>query len=283
MRLLLVIVIALFISMNSLWADTQVSTQIHDIDMGSANEEPLIFLTTGQVVTLETWDKIRLDTLTEGMKRKSWFKITLNDDNKIVQLEIIEAPFSRPPLLKRLSNPPKFTPSILNNLDQARTFFNEARSNARQASECYNRAHVWTYEWRINHQLYSSKVWLFFTRRFIRKYKFDWWFHVAPMVHVIVNGEVKERILDIKYAKGPTKLKTWTDIFLRDRADCPVVKKYSDQANYPESGSCFVMKSSMYYYQPVDLEQLELIGVERYLWSKEEVRNAYLDAFEIEL
>lgn len=281
MRLLLVIVITLL--MNPLWADTQVSTQIHDIDMGSVNEEPLIFLTTGQVVTLKKWDKSRLDSLKEGMKKKSWFKITLNEDKQIIQLENIEAPFSRPPLLKRHSNAPKFTPSILKNLDQARSFFNEARSNARQVSECYNRAHVWTYEWRINHQLYSSKVWLFFTRRFIRKYKFDWWFHVAPMVHVIVNGEVKERILDIKYAKGPTKLKTWTDIFLRDRADCPVVKKYSDQANHPESGSCFVMKSSMYFYQPVDLEQLELTGVERYLWTEAEVRNAYLDAFEIEL
>lgn len=281
MRLLLVIVISLL--MNPLWADTQVSTQIHDIDMGSVTEEPLIFLTTGQVVTLEKWDKSRLDSLREGMKKRSWFKITLNDNKQITQLEIIDAPFSRPQMLKRISNSPNFTPSILKNLDQARSFFNEARSDARQVSECYNRAHVWTYEWRVNHQLYSSKVWLFFTRRFIRKYKFDWWFHVAPMVHVIVNGEVKERILDIKYAKGPTKLKTWTDIFLRDRADCPVVKKYSDQANHPESGSCFVMKSSMYYYQPVDLEQLELTGIERYLWTEAEVRNAYLDAFEIEL
>ncbi|MCM2351352.1 MAG: protein-glutamine glutaminase family protein [Bacteriovoracaceae bacterium] len=282
MRLLLVFIIIMF--MNTLWADTQVSTQIHDIDMGSANEEPLIFLTTGQVVTLKKLDKGRLDSLREGMKKKSWFKISLNHKKQITHIELIEAPYSSPPLLlKRLYGAQKFTPSILKDLNQARSFFNEARSNARQVSECYNRAHVWTYEWRINHHLYSSKVWLFFTRRFIRKYKFDWWFHVAPMVHVIVNGEVKERILDIKYAKGPTKLKIWTDIFLRDRADCPVVKKYSDQANHPESGSCFVMKSSMYYYQPVDLEQLELTGIERNLWSEAEVKNAYLDAFEIEL
>lgn len=282
MRLLLVFIIIAF--MNPLWADTQVSTQIHDIDMGSANEEPLIFLTTGQVVTLEKLDKSRLDSLKEGMKKKSWFKISLNQNKQITHIELIEAPYSSSPLLsKSLYGTQKFTPSILKDLDQARSFFNEARSNARQVSECYNRAHVWTYEWRINHHLYSSKVWLFFTRRFIRKYKFDWWFHVAPMVHVIVNGEVKERILDIKYAKGPTRLKIWTDIFLRDRADCPVVKKYSDQANHPESGSCFVMKSSMYYYQPVDLEQLELTGVEKNLWSEAEVKNAYLDAFEIEL
>ena len=106
---------------------------------------------------------------------------------------------------------------------------------------------------------------------------------MAPMVHVVVNNEVKERVMDIKYAKGPLKLKQWTDIFMRDNADCPVVEKYSDHANYPESGSCFLMKSSMYYYQPVDLEQLELTGIGKSRWLAPEVKHAYLEAFDITL
>ena len=83
----------------------------------------------------------------------------------------------------------------------------------------------------------------------------------------------------MKYARGPLKLKQWTDIFMRDNADCPVVQKYSDHANYPESGSCFVMKSSMYYYQPVDLEEEELSGTVRNRWVPAEVSHAYQEAF----
>src|SRR5690606_5817297 len=131
--------------------------------------------------------------------------------------------------------------------------------------------------------LYSSKAWLFFTKKYIRKYKFEWWFHVAPMVHVVIDGEVKERVMDIKYARGPIKLKTWTDIFMRDRSDCPVVQKYSDHANYPESGTCFTMKSSMYYYQPIDLEKLERHQIEKNSWNAAEVQQAFMDALDVAL
>ncbi len=281
MRLLLVMAFTLF--MTPLWADTQVETQIHDIDMGQANEEPLIFFSTGQVVSFPTGDAKNFFLLREAIQKKYWFRITINDEREIINITKIAPPVELHPPIKNLIRTGPFTPSILKNMDQARAFFNEARNNARQESQCYNRAHIWSYEWRIKNNLYSSKAWLFFTRKFIRKYKFEWWFHVAPMIHVVTDGEVKERIMDIKYAKGPTKLKDWTDIFLRDNADCPVVEKYSDQANFPESGSCFVMKSSMYYYQPVDLEKKEITGEEKSRWLRSEVEHAYLDAFEYNL
>lgn len=278
MRLLLVIVFTFF--MTPLLADTQIETQIHDIDMGQVNEEPLIFLSTGQVVSFPTGDSKSFSLLREAIQNKNWFIITINEEREIIRITKIDPPLESTQPEKNLLRTESFKPSILKKMDQARTFFYEARNNARQESQCYNRAHVWSYEWRIKNNLYSSKAWLFFTRKFIRKYKFEWWFHVAPMIHVVTDGEVKERIMDIKYAKGPIKLKNWTNIFLRDNADCPVVEKYSDQANFPESGSCFVMKSSMYYYQPVDLEKKEMTGEEKSRWFRPEVENAYLDAFE---
>jgi hypothetical protein len=268
----------------SLMANTQVKTQIHDIDMGSQGmEEPLIFLTSGQVVKFKIVDKKLLTELQEAVRNKTWYEITINDQREIVNLEVIPTPEVTAESRKMFSlQSIPFEPSILKSLDVARTYFFDARTNPKE-SQCFNRAHVWSYDWRVKHKLYSSKVWLYFTRKFIRKYKFQWWFHVAPMVHVLVNGEVKERIMDVKYARGPIKLKTWTDIFLRDYAECPVVDKYSDQANHPESGSCFIMKSSMYYYQPVDLEQKELTGVDKSSWLEPEVRQAFLEAMEVTL
>ncbi len=282
MRFMVILFLYLFAS--PLFAANEFKTQIHDIDMGQVNEEPLIFLTTGQVVKFPDGIKTDFTQLREAMRNKVWFAITVNDDREIIQMRKISAPPSS--FLKVQDFSPTneaYIPSILKNLDHARSFFYDARTTARKESQCYNRAHVWTYEWRKNRNLYSSKAWLFFTKRYIRKFKFEWWFHVAPMVHVVVNNSVKERVMDIKYAKGPLKLKQWTSIFMRDDADCPVVEKYTDQANYPESGSCFLMKSSMYYYQPVDLEQTELTGNLKSRWLGPEVKHAYKEAFEIEL
>ena len=281
MRFLLVLMLALF--SFATFANSEVTTQIHDIDMGQVNEEPLIFLTTGQVVTYPVADKSMMNRLKDAIKSKSWFVLTLNTEREIINLKEIPSPPSIPALKMLGMDNEVFNPSILKDLDQARSFFYDAKTNHKEESQCFNRAHVWAYEWRTTRNMYSSKAWLFFTRQFIRKYKFEWWFHVAPMVHVVINNEVKERVMDIKYAKGPLKLKQWTDIFMRDNADCPVVEKYSDHANYPESGSCFLMKSSMYYYQPVDLEQLELTGIGKSRWLAPEVKHAYLEAFDITL
>lgn len=281
MRFLLVLLMMLS---TSVFANTEIKTQIHDIDLGSANELPLIFLTSGHVVTYPAAKKLDLDKLQSGALSKKWYVFTINGERQIVKFREIAAPPSfKKDHVKAFTSDALFVPSILKNMEQAREFFADARKDAKKESQCYNRAHVWSYEWRIKKNLYSSKAWVFFTRKFIRKHKFEWWFHVAPMIHVVNNGEVKERVMDIKYASRPLKLKQWTDIFMRDQVDCPVVEKYSDQADYPESGSCFIMKSSMYYYQPVDLEELELSETKRSRWFEPEVRHAYLEAFDVTL
>lgn len=279
------IAILLIILSQSVLADTQIKGQIFDIDRGQGDDETLIFLSSGQVVTYPSAKSADFDTLREGLQKKYWFLFTINSKKEITRLEKLddEVASKELHLKKNKTSISPYQPSILKSFEDAKSLFRDARANPRQESQCFNRAHVWTYDWRINKNLYTSKIWLFFTRQYIRKYKFDWWFHVAPLVHVVQDGSVKERILDMKYAKGPLKLKTWTDIFMRDNAHCRVVNKYTDQADYPESGSCFVMKSSMYYYQPLDLELLEITGEERTRWIKDEVKQAYLDAFEVTL
>lgn len=267
----------------SVFAQTEIKTQIHDIDMGGPGDEPLIYLTTGQVVSFPSAEISQMTVLKEAITSRKWFLIKINSQREITSYEMtlpeMQTSFSPKSSFKNKMMTEEFSPSILKNLDAARSFFYDARTDANKDSQCYNRAHVWSYEWRTKRNLYSSKAWVFFTRRFIRKYKFEWWFHVAPMVHVVIDHKVKERVMDIKYARGPLSLKQWTNIFMRDNADCPVVDKYTDQANFPESGSCFLMKSSMYYYQPVDLEQLEITGIPKTMWLEGEVKHAYTEAF----
>lgn len=281
MRLVFLIIVC-FIS--KAFGQTEIKTQIQDIDYGNGKEEPLIFLTSGQVVTFALSNRRLLEELKKGLANRNWFVFKINTNRELTAIREVSAPVA--PAIdfqKSFQTDAPYVPSVLENTEQAMAIFQEARTDHKSFSQCYNRAHIWTYEWRTKRNLYSSKAWLFFTRKFIRKYKFDWWFHVAPMFHVTEDGKVKQRMMDKKYSKAPLTIKQWTDIFVRDNADCPVVEKYSDHADYPESGSCFLMKSSMYYYQPVDLEEQEFSGLLKQRWVETEVRHAYEEAFGIKL
>ncbi len=269
----------------SLQANTSFTTQIHDIDLGNSPEdETLIFLSNGKVSKLTHTNNDTLMALETARDQSSWVNITLDKNRNIIALSSSDMIGTSEPFLNRnhFKSLGTFKPTVIESMTRAREIFDEARYNPKE-SQCYNRAHVWSYEWRVNHNILTSKIWLFFTRKYIRKYNFDWWFHVAPMLHVNIGGRMMERVADIKYARAPLRIKQWTDIFLRNDAECPLVENYSDGADYPESRWCYIMKSSMYYYQPVDLEANEKYGTDRSSWNEEEVRGSYLEAFDIQI
>ncbi len=235
------------------------SEKILSVHYGTTKEDALIFYHNGRVAHIPAAKK-HLLTTSLSQKQKTF---------------LTSQPFSSPEDLEQ------YSPSILESPQEVEKLFQNMRPDFNEKSQCYNRAHIWAYEWRTEKNLFTSKAWLFFTPQYIRKYKFDWWFHVAPYVHVISNNLVKERLMDKKYARSPLKLKEWTDIFIKDKSHCPMVNKYSDYADYPESSPCFVMKSSMYYYRPLDLEDRELKEKTKERWLGSEVIEAYLDGFNI--
>jgi hypothetical protein len=164
-------------------------------------------------------------------------------------------------------------------MDLAKKYHREGRYNPKD-SQCFNRAQIWTYEWWRNHSLRSNKLLIYFTRTYIRRYNFEWWFHIAPYVHVMDNGKVVERVLDVKYGRGPMEFQKWANLFLRNGAPCPVITKYSDYADHPYSGECFFQRTHMYTYQPADIQMLEAWGYNKTNWNMDEVRQAYLEAFD---
>jgi hypothetical protein len=231
------------------------NVKIEDIDIGNQNEPVLLFLTNGKVKRLDKRTAFKkkevLQFLKNGKQKKAFF---FKEDH--------------------------YYKSILENYDQVENLFHLARREYKEESQCYHRAHVWAYEWR-KMGVYSTKTWLFFSKKYIREHNFQWWFHVAPSVHVKTQDGIKERILDVKYGKSPQKLKDWTNIFIRDGSDCPIVEKYTDQADFPESNSCYIIKSSMYYFQPYELELHEINNISKTHWVKEEVQISYKDGFDI--
>ena len=135
--------------------------------------------------------------------------------------------------------------------------FATMRRGIRNRSQCYNRAHVWA--WELNKKVYNDrkiqvgKIWLFFTRKYIREYRYKWWFHVSPFVDV--NSEL--RVMDRKFTKGPLPEKTWTDIFIYSKQRCTEVYKYSDYRDHQFATHCYVIKSSLYYWQPYQVDNVE--------------------------
>lgn len=231
--------------------------KILDIDFGNQNEPVLLFLNNGRVRHVHKKNAFKEKEIIQFFKDRKQEKIFH---------------FSQDSYYK----------SILENYEQVENLFLTGRREFREESQCYHRAHVWAYEWR-RLGVYSTKTWLFFTKKYIRENNFQWWFHVAPSVHLKTENGIKERILDIKYGIKPLRLKEWTNIFIRDGSDCPIVEKYTDQADFPESNSCYIIKSSMYYFQPVDLEFHEINSISKTHWIKEEVQISYKDAFDISL
>lgn len=284
------ILFVLFLSSTNAIGE-EISARVISIDrVLEEGKKDLLFLSTGHVVKVDPDRKNLKEFIFISQLANKWLKFQINEQREVESaVETVnpitsfkETSISSEKSMKRLEMELVFKPSILKSVNKAQELFNQAPYKQKE-SQCYNKAHIWAYEWRTKNQLYSSKVWIFFTRKYIREYEFEWWFHVAPYVHVVVGDKVKERVMDRKYTKGPIKINEWSNIFMRNSAKCPVVDKYTDQADHPESAYCFLMKSSMYYYQPVDLEKLEMEGIDRTRWLYPEVKHAYQEAFDINI
>lgn len=262
-------------------AMTELTTQIHDIDYGTKpKDEVLVFLTSGHVAKVLPENKVLLSKFALEKTKGKWFKITMDHNRFISGLEPT-TPFL-PAIIKNSSEQKvrsEYIPTTIASMDLAKKYFREARYNPKD-SQCFNRAMIWSYEWWRDHSLKSNKLLIYFTRNYIRRYNFEWWFHIAPYVHIMDNGKVVERVMDVKYSRGPSEFTRWTNLFMRNDVPCQVITKYSDYADHPYSGECYIQRTNMYTYQPADLQMNEAWGYTKDKFNMDEVRGAYLEAYD---
>lgn len=261
-----------------LFAATELTTKIHDIDYGfKPGDDVLVFLSSGHVAKLRQSSDL---LSSKSDMKKSWYKVSMDDDRFITDLTPTEAPAPEAKVtLDGQKGLMSYVPTTIASMAVAKSLFREARYNPKE-SQCFNRAMVWSYEWWRKHSLRSNKILIYFTRTYIRRYNFEWWFHIAPLVHVMDNGKVVERVMDVKYSSGPIELVKWANIFLHKDPPCPIITKYSEYADYPYTGECFLQRTHMYTYQPADLQMYEAWGYSKENFNMDEVRGAYLEAFD---
>ncbi|MES2526225.1 MAG: protein-glutamine glutaminase family protein [Bdellovibrionota bacterium] len=255
----------------------RLTTKVSHIEEGkSSREAHLILFENGRVGFLPSSEKSSLSTLKESMRRGEWLDVELDRKYKFLGGSVVAAPknFSfthEPDPTPEMS----YVPTNLGSYTEANNIFLKMNRRHQRASQCYNRAHVWTYEEFQRSQLRSMKLFMFFTRSYIRRYNYKWWFHVTPMTYV--NGTAMT--MDRTFMKRPVEIKTWTDNFIYSKRNCPIISRYSQYRNNQEAEHCYLHPASMYYWQPRDLETNERNGFEKKQYVRSEVNWAYQEAF----
>ncbi|WP_408096651.1 protein-glutamine glutaminase family protein [Peredibacter sp. HCB2-198] len=271
---------------TSAYASVEVSaTKVLQIDYAQKGEsETLIYLANGKVARLDKNSDL-IPHLKTSLKKKEWVNVTTTFERELLAVESIPEPEDKSVEEFTSQNSIKeYRASVIPTYDQAYKIYKGMNRRYQQESQCYNRAHVWSWEMLTKHQVRSMKAFLFFTRKYIRRYNFEWWFHVAPFVYVREDGKIKEKVMDYRYTYSPVSMKEWTDIFMHNNAECSEVTKYTDYEytrEDPAKGWCMLLKVPMYYYQPIDLEALDKKSKQKDFWGEWDLSNAYREAFGI--
>src|SRR5690606_9375147 len=182
--------LSLFLSLPVL-AATEITTQIYDIDYGQGpKDEVLVLLTSGHVAKLHHSTELLHEKSVQLEKNRKWFTVTLDEDRYITDLQPAEAPLPQVKVNTESEKMMNFTyvPTTIADMATATKYHKSSRHSPKD-SQCFNRGQIWTYEMWKNHSVKSNKIWIYFTRTYIRRYNFEWWFHIAPLVHVMHEGK----------------------------------------------------------------------------------------------
>ena len=182
----------ILISFLLLFGFTSKASEIYRISKILADDQrDLIFLNTGEVV--ESPDESITRIATQSLKEKKGVILKLQklDDEfrrSIVDIESVEyGEFEPQPEHEftkfndeRYFRTPldHYTVHQYRKYEQAQALMNDFRRDTLNSSQCYNRAHVWTYEAFKKYNIYMGKMWIFYTDKYIREFK-NWsryWF-----------------------------------------------------------------------------------------------------------
>tara|TARA_Y100000768_G_scaffold388955_1_gene389262 strand:- start:11309 stop:12226 length:918 start_codon:yes stop_codon:yes gene_type:complete len=288
----IVILFALVFSALNSFAET-ILTDVVEVE--KINSEYVLFASDGQIYRLnadkDIEDAIRAKEL--GFMVEIQLDETLDTSeilghrNNILGIslsskESMNSFYDSNPSHQKNYSPADLISSYISDFDseyQVNSLFQSLNGNMRRKSQCYNRAHVWSWElYRISRsagRIQTGKMWLFFTRKYIREYDYKWWFHIAP--YLTVQGQA--RVIDRTFTNGPLDERSWTNIFMQNNAACPSVSRYTDYENNQNAAYCYTIKTSVYYWQPWQIEGLEKNGQVRDQWQSYEVKKAYKNAF----
>jgi hypothetical protein len=243
---------------------------VHALELDRKSSDHFIRFQNGRIAFLHSSHFIQISDIAPG----TYVEIETDQSNNLVSIASI--PFTYRLQQERSASAPAFySATILPNYTSAEKIFQGMNVNWKLITECTDRAHVWSYEEWKKHNLYSKKVFLFFTNTYIREYRHEWWFHVSPYTLIKEDGRVVEKIMDRIYADSPQSMKDWTDMFVFSYKTCPV-SSYAFYRSHKESSEhCYLVKTPMYYRLPYHIRMMEDHARYKSSFNRSEVEYSY--------
>lgn len=247
--------------------------EIHSLELGDGGEEHLLLLRNGRVVFIAA-DEAKAFVESE-LKPGDRVEVVVDKHSSLKAISSLPPEKEEDWEEDSPEGPALGEPTVFSSYAEAKALFAQMNRTYKSSSECTDRAHIWAWEEWKKHGLVSKKVFLFFTRTYIRRYRYHWWFHASPFTYISENGGVVEHVLDRRYTSYPHHMKPWTDIFIRSKKSCPVTTyRYYRTHKYGEE-HCFLVKVPMYYRLPYHVRMLEDYGRTKSSFSTSEVNFSY--------
>lgn len=238
-------------------------------------EADLIRFDNGRVTFIKEKNKALLDTLKQSLELKETVVVKVDKHNNLTSVQSDLISHIEDENLWGIKN--AYQPSILKNHTESLSIFKRMRKDFRRSGQCFQKAHIWTYEEYLRSGLNSMKIFMFFTERYIRRYKHKWWFHVTPMFYV--GNMQTPRTLDRQYMKGPRSTKFWSDDFVKSKRRCKIVNRFDEFWLNQKTEDCYHIYTSMYFVIPRDIEVRDLTSYEKTVFREKDILRAYEEGF----
>jgi len=272
MRLL--IALTLLLSAFQAFADETLTTVVAVVDSMKTGRILVLSAVDGQVYKAPAGADMK--KYLEGFINRA-VKIDYNQvgtERQITQISPLSESFVRSSGLDLNPFAPSATrniaPSDVGNYETANRMFQTLNDGDKSRSQCFKRAHIWSWDMWTNFGVQSQKIFVFYTQRYIQLEEFDWWFHVAPMV---TAGGV-DYVFDRTYFKKPATVKEWKEKFIKGSITCSEMSDIRTYDNNQWTRICFLMKTPMWYFRPADIRARDERGIEKNNWVLMELQDA---------
>jgi hypothetical protein len=147
-------------------------TRIVDVEVEAGDDKVMILAESdGRVLWADAQDSKLVEAFKKASETGRYLRVNFDDAKGTVEgvvllakrLDVAEAP-------SRSNNKDEsFQPTVFNSLQDAQNLFNTMDNQTKNDSECYNRAHGWAYDLYTQYRINSLKIFIFFTKRYIRE------------------------------------------------------------------------------------------------------------------
>lgn len=225
---------------------------VHSIVRGQNGEPHLVKLNSGEVKFIEQGDEHKLAKFEARVKKSPAVVYKM-----------------------QLENAEEYAPTAVSD-KEIQNIWSRMNPYIKRRSECSDRAHVWAHDEFTKTGTKSQKAFLMLTDTYIKRTRYKWWFHVAPM-YTTTSG--KKIVMDYQFLDRPVTFTEWKNHLVFSKRECVTDFRFLDyDAGADQTQDCYTKQEPMYYYIPGDIGNFEN-GRGKTGWSTGEVNGARSRAF----